>query len=111
MASCMLHERYLPYKIWREELNCANDIQNIYPHMSIKDMTPFEAWSGCKYEVTHFRLFGSHAWALITSEKRKALNPQGTACIFMGYPDDVKGYRLIYPSRDKLFTDQSVKFE
>ena len=29
----------------------------------------------------------------------------------MGYPDDVKGYRLIDPSTDKLFIERSVQFE
>ena len=108
MASCMFHGRYLPSKLWDEELNYANYIQNISPHRSVKDMTPFEAWSGCKPEVTHFRIFGTCAWAHIPSEKRKALDPQSTACIFVGYSDDVKGYRLIDPSTEKLFIERSV---
>ena len=29
----------------------------------------------------------------------------------MGYSDDVKGYRLIDPSTDKLFIERSVQFE
>ena len=74
-------------------------------------MTPFEAWSSCKPEVTHFRIFGSRAWARIPSEKRKELDPQSTACIFVGYFDDVKGYRLIDPSTDNIFIERSVQFE
>jgi len=54
MASCMFPARSLPFKLWVEALNCANYIQNIYPRRSVKDMTPFEAWSCCKPEVTHF---------------------------------------------------------
>ena len=69
------------------------------------------AWSGCKPEVTHFRIFGSRALARIPSEKRKALDPQSTACIFVGYFDDVKGYKLIDPSTNQLFIEQSVQFE
>jgi hypothetical protein len=62
-------------------------------------------------EVTHFCVFGSRAWAQIPSEKRKALDPQSTACIFVGYPDGVKGYRLIDPSTDQLIIERSVQFE
>ena len=29
----------------------------------------------------------------------------------MGYPDDVKGYRLIDPSTDQLIIEQNVQFE
>eukprot|EP00253_Pinus_taeda_P026530 PITA_26530 len=56
--------------------------------MSIKDQTPFEAWSSTKPEITHLRVFGSQAWARIPFQKRKALDPQSIECIFVGYPDD-----------------------
>ena len=42
MASCMLHARSLPSKLWAEALNCANYIHNISPHRYVKDMTPFK---------------------------------------------------------------------
>jgi hypothetical protein len=100
MASCMLHAKSLPQRLWAEALNCATYIQNRSPHRSVKDKTPYEAWSGLKLEVTHFHIFGSRAWAQIPSEKRKALDPQSTECIFVGYPDGVKGYRLIDLSSD-----------
>eukprot|EP00253_Pinus_taeda_P034698 PITA_34698 len=92
-------------------LNCANYIQNRSPHSSVKDHTPFEAWSGTKSKVTHFRVFSSRAWARIPSEKRKALDPRSIECIFVGYPNGVKGYRLLIPSADKLIIERSVKFE
>jgi hypothetical protein len=47
----------------------------------------------------------------IPFEKRKALNPQRTECIFVGYPDDVKGYRLIDLSLDQLIIECSVQFK
>jgi hypothetical protein len=56
MASCMLHAKSLPQRLWDEALNCATYIQNISPHRSVKDKTPYEAWSGLKLEVTHFRI-------------------------------------------------------
>jgi hypothetical protein len=100
MASCMLHANSLPQRLWAEALKCAKYIQNRSPHRSIKDKTPYEAWSGLKPEVAHFRIFGSRAWARIPSEKMKELDPQSTECIFVGYPDGVKGYRLIDISSD-----------
>jgi hypothetical protein len=61
--------------------------------------------------VTHFRIFSSRAWAQIPSEKRKALDPHSTECIFVGYPDVVKQYRLIDLSSNQLIIERSVKFE
>jgi hypothetical protein len=111
MASYMLHAKSLPQRLWAEALNYATYIQNRSPHRSVKDNTPYEAWSGLKSKVTHFHIFGSHAWACIPSEKRKALDPQRTECIFVGYPDGLKGYHLIDLSSDRLIIEHSVQFK
>jgi hypothetical protein len=83
MTSCMLHARSLPFKLWAEVLNFDSYIQNRAPHISIKDMTPFESWKGDKPDVTHFSIFGSRAWDHIPFEKRKVLDPQIPYCIFV----------------------------
>jgi hypothetical protein len=111
ITSCMLHARSLPSKIWAEALNYATYIQNKSPHIYVEEMTPFEAWTCDKPDVTHFHIFGSLTWAHIPSEKRKTLDPQSTPCIFVGYPDDVKGYRLTDPSTDRLIIERNVQFE
>jgi hypothetical protein len=61
--------------------------------------------------VTHFYIFISCAWARIPSEKRKALDPHSTECIFVGYPNSLKGYKLIDISSDRLIIERSVQFE
>jgi hypothetical protein len=78
MAYCMMHAKSIPQILWVEALNCVNNIQNRSPHIYVKDKTPFEASSDLKLEVTHFCILCSHAWALIPSMKRKALDPQST---------------------------------
>ena len=66
---------------------------------------------GHKPDVTHFRIFGSKAWARIPTEKRKALQPQIQECIFVGYSKDLKGYKLINLSTNKSFIERCVQFE
>jgi hypothetical protein len=61
--------------------------------------------------VTHFRIFSSCAWVRIPSEKRKALDPQRKKCIFVGYPNGVKGYILIDLSSYRVIIERSVQFE
>src|SRR5713226_9780180 len=74
-------------------------------------MTPFEAWSGHKPDVTHFRIFGSKAWARIPTEKRKDLQPQSQECLFVGYFEGSKGYKLINLSTNKAFIERIVQFQ
>jgi hypothetical protein len=107
----MLHAKSLPKRLWIEAINCETYIQNRYPHISVKDKTPYEAWSGLKPEVTHFCIFGSRAWAMIPFEKRKELDPQSIECIFFGYPNDVKEYRLTDLLLDQLIIERSFQLE
>jgi hypothetical protein len=85
MVYCTLHAKSLPHRLWVEALNCENYIQNISPHRYVKDNTPFEAWSVLKLEVTHFHIFGSCAWAMIPSKKRKEIDPLIIECIIFGH--------------------------
>ena len=65
MATCMMEAKTLPPKYWTEAINYVSYIQNRVPHKHLDGMTPFEEWSGQKPDVTHFRIFGSKAWARI----------------------------------------------
>jgi hypothetical protein len=105
-----MQDHFLP-SFGMRTLNCVAYIQNIASHKYVEDKTPFEAWTGDKPDVTHFRIFGSREWAHIPSEKRKSLDPQSTPFIFVGYPDDVKGYILIDPSTYRIIIEHSVQFE
>jgi hypothetical protein len=69
----MLQSKSLSPKPWDEATNYEPYIQNRFLHKALNEVTPFEAWSGNKLEVTQFRAFGSHAWAHIPSYKRKDL--------------------------------------
>ena len=90
MATCMMEAKTLPPNFWAEAINCASYIYNRVPHNHLDGMTPFKSWSGHKLDVTHFRIFGSKAWARIPTEKRKDLQPQSQECIFVGYYEDSK---------------------
>jgi hypothetical protein len=62
-------------------------------------------------DVSHFCVFGSIAWAHIPDEKRKALHPKSEKCIFFGYSEDVKGYRLLQPHCNEIILRRDVKFD
>ena len=49
-------DKNLPPKYWAEASKYAAYIQNRVPHKQLDGMTPFEAWSGHKPDVTHFKI-------------------------------------------------------
>ena len=68
MANCMLQSKGLSLNFWAKEINYENYIVNLPPTKVSKNITPEEAWSSIKPDVTHFRVFGSDAWAHISDE-------------------------------------------
>ena len=83
---------------------------NHTPTNSLHNITPKEAWTKIKPYVSHFCVFGSIAWAHILDEKRKALQPKSEKCIFVGYYEDVKGYKLLQPHCNEIIIIRDVKF-
>ena len=73
MATCMMEAKTFPPNFSAKAIKCVSYIQNRVPQKQLDGITPFEAWSGHKPDVTHFRIFGSKAWARIPTEKRNDL--------------------------------------
>eukprot|EP00253_Pinus_taeda_P032918 PITA_32918 len=107
----MLQSKGLSLSFWAEAINCANYIINRTPTKVLKNITPEEAWSSVKPDVSHFRVFGSEAWAHIPDEKHKAFKPKSGKCTFVGYSEDVKGYRLIPFKSKSVIIRRDVKFD
>ena len=77
----------------------------------MKNITPKEAWSERKPNVKNFKVFGCEAYAHVPNEIReKKFDRKSIKCIFVGYDDQRKGYRLYDPSVEDVFTSRDVKF-
>ena len=77
----------------------------------MKGKTPFEAYFEHKSDVSNLRVFGSTACTQILLDKRRAMQPQSIECLFIGYPDESKGFKLLYINTKQIIIDRSVKFD
>jgi hypothetical protein len=111
MINCMIQSKGFSLKYWAKAINNANYIVNRTPTKALKNITPKEGWTKIKPDVSLFRVFGSIAWAHIPNEKRKALHPKSEKCIFVGYSEDVKGYRLLQSHCNEIIIRRDVKFD
>ena len=50
-----------------------------------------EAWSGEPPDYSRLKVFGSLAYAHV---KQGKLDARAVKCVFIGYPEGVKGYKL-----------------
>ena len=61
----------------------------------MKGNTPFEAYFEHKPDVSNLWVFGSTTWARIPHDKRKDLQLKSTECLFIGYPNESKGFKIL----------------
>eukprot|EP00253_Pinus_taeda_P015635 PITA_15635 len=106
----MLKAKHLPHGYWAEAVTCAVYILNRCPTKAVMNKIPEEAWSGQKQTVTHMRVFGCVAYAHVPDQLRKKLDSKGEKCVFIGYCDESKAYKLYNPSTKKLIVSRDVQF-
>jgi len=113
MARSMLCHARLPLKFWPEAVATAVHIKNRSTHKAIPDKTPEEVWSGEKPDVSHFRVFGCSAYALVPAHLRSKLDPKSRRCLFLGYNHDSgsKSYRLYDPEAQRMLSSRDVLFD
>ncbi|GAU38467.1 hypothetical protein TSUD_151900 [Trifolium subterraneum] len=81
------------------------------PTVSVKNITPEEAWSGIKPSVHHFRVFGCLAYAHIPDNQRKKLNNKNIKCVLLGLSDESKAYKLYDPLERRIIVSRDVVFD
>ena len=55
-------------------------------------------------------IFGCVTYTHVPDELRKKLDIKGEKCIFVGYSDESKAYKLYNPSTKKVIISRDVKF-
>ncbi|GKB48853.1 retrovirus-related pol polyprotein from transposon TNT 1-94 [Tanacetum coccineum] len=110
VRSLMQHSK-VPKNFRPEAVNWSIHILNRSPTFAFQNMTPEEAWSGKKPDVSHFRVFGCIAYARVPDQKRKKLDDKGEKCILLGVSDCSKAFKLYNPNTKKIIISRDVIFD
>lgn len=78
-------------------MNIATYVLNRPPSKKLAGKTPHEIWYGHKPSISHLRVFGSPAYALVPAAKGHKLDARSEKLIFVGYMDSLKAYKLLEP--------------
>ena len=84
---------------------------NRSPSLALGDKTPHEVRTGNKPSLSHLRVFGCDAYVHVPKEKRIKLDNESERCIFIGYKDGLKGYKLWNPETRKVVYSGDVVLE
>lgn len=101
-------------QFWAEAVMTVDYLINRCPSTAIGMKTLEELWSGHPPSLENLRVFGCVAYAHINQGK---LDPRALKCMFLGYPQGVKGFRLwcmekgqprVLISRDVVFRESEM---
>jgi hypothetical protein len=95
---------------WAEAVSNAVYIRNQYPTSAVHGKTLQEAWCWRKPSVAHIRVFGCIAYAKIPDASRTKLEAKSAKCLFLGYCEGSKAYRLICFESKKIIRCCDVTF-
>jgi hypothetical protein len=109
-ARSMLSGVGLAQEFWVEAVDTARYLVNMSPSSVLVDMTPHEVWSGKKPSVSHLKVFGCDAFVHVPKEKRSKLDKKAVKCIFIGYKEGMKGYKLWDPASRRTMYSRDVVF-
>ena len=110
MARSMLQARGLSNQFWAEAVATSIYLLNLSPTRAVMNKTPYEAWRQRRPSVSHLRVFGCVAYALVNSQARQKLDEKSEKCIFIGYCTQSKAYRLYNPLSGKISASRDVIF-
>ena len=104
----MLADSKLPHRFWAEALSTAVYLPNRSATKALEGVTPYEAWSGTKPDVSSLRVFGCSAYAHVPKAERRKLDSKTRKCVLLGYGTNQKGYRLYNLGHMKVIHSRDV---
>lgn len=108
-ARCMLYDANLPKAFWAEAVAYSVYLLNRSPSKGT-GITPEEAWSGRKPDLSHIKVFGTVSMVHIPKTNRKKWDPKAQECIMTGFDEQTKGYRLYDVNKKIIFKSRNVSF-
>lgn len=106
----LLHSSQLDKKFWAEAANYATYTLNRAGNSPQKNKTPFEVWFNKKCNLELFKEFGEKVSIHVPKQKRQKLDVKNEVGFFLGYGEEVKGYRIYLPHKNRVEIHRDVVF-
>eukprot|EP00168_Porphyra_purpurea_P012906 TRINITY_DN3465_c0_g1_i4.p1 TRINITY_DN3465_c0_g1~~TRINITY_DN3465_c0_g1_i4.p1 ORF type:complete len:489 (-),score=103.08 TRINITY_DN3465_c0_g1_i4:3938-5206(-) len=106
-ARAALIDANAPDELWAEAVAAAVYVLNRSPCTG-RDVTPWEALTGSKPDVSNIRVWGSAAYALKPAKQQRGLNSETDVGVMVGYSQAGKGYRVYKPTNREVIERRDV---
>lgn len=109
-ARALLFQSKLPTRYWGECIICATYIINRLPSSSLNNRCPYELLYKRKPKYSQMRSFGCLCYPTVPKPHRDKFEPRTTPHVFVGYPFNTKGYKVLNLATKKIHISRDVAF-
>ena len=76
-----------------------------------KGITPHQAWTGCRSDLSSIRVFGCRCWAHNNKSIFSKMDDRAREGIHLGAAPDSKGYYVYFPSSKRIGVTRNIIFD
>jgi hypothetical protein len=109
-ARCMLSGVGLGKEFWAEVVGIACYLLNKSTSLALDDKTPQKVGTSKKPSLTNLKVFDYEFYVHVPKENMSKLDKKVEKCIFIGYKDGLKGYKLWNTKTKNVVYIQDVVF-
>lgn len=110
VARALKFQSNVPIHLWGDCLLTATYIINKTPTSILDHKTPYEVLFHKSPSYKHMKIFGCLCYASTLHIRQDKFAPRAFKCVFLGYPQNQKGYKLLNLETGQHFVSRDVYF-